>query len=118
MSSSIETDFKLSIKEGRLDDFKAFVTTMIEVTKLREPDTSVYEWYINEDGSECHLLETFKDSDAFMVHLGNVSHMFGTLFELATMTRAKIYGSPSAELQEALDPLGVQYFAHFNGVTR
>ena len=118
MLSHIVTDFELSIKEGKLDDFKAIVNTMTEMTDVNEPNTLVYEWYINEDGSECHLLETFKDSDAFMVHLGNVSHMLGTLFELATMTRAKIYGSPSAELQEALDPLGVQYFAHFNGVTR
>ena len=53
-----------------------------------------------------------------MIHLENVGHMFDTLFESATMTRAKIYGSPSAELQQALDPLGVQYFTHFNGVTR
>ena len=118
MSSCIVTDFQHSIKEGRLEEFKAFVNTMIEVTDVNEPNTLVYEWYINEDGSECHLLETFKDSDAFMVHLGNVSHMFDTLFGFATMIRAKIYGSPSVELQQALDPLGVQYFAHFNGVTR
>ena len=118
MSSCIVTDFQHSIKEGRLEEFKAFVNTMIEVTDVNEPNTLVYEWYINEDGSECHLLETFKDSDAFMVHLGNVGHMFDALFESATMTRAKIYGSPSAELKQALDPLGVQYFSHFNGVTR
>ena len=118
MSGYIVTNFELSIKEGKLDDFKTVVNTMIEMTDVNEPNTLVYEYYINEDCTECHLLETFKDSDAFMVHLGNVGHMFDTLFESATMTRAKIYGSPSAELQEALDPLGVQYFTHFNGVTR
>ena len=118
MSGYIRTDVELSIKEGKLDDFKALVNTMIKMTDVNEPNTLVYEYYINEDGTECHLLETFKDSDAFMVHLGNVSHMFDTLFESATMTRAKIYGSPSAELKQALDPLGVQYFSHFNGVTR
>ena len=75
MSSYIVTDFQLSIEEGKLEDFKAFVNTMIEITDANEPNTLVYEWYIHEDGNECHLLETFKDSDAFMVHLGNVSHM-------------------------------------------
>ena len=118
MSGYIRTDVELSIKEGKLDDFKALVNTMIKMTDVNEPNTLVYEWYISEDGSECHLLETFKDSDAFMVHLGNVSHMFDTLFESATMTRAKIYGSPSAELRQALDPLGVEYFAHLNGIER
>ena len=118
MSSHIVTDFQLSIKEGKLDDFKAIVNTMVEVTDVNEPNTLVYEYHINEDGTECHLLETFKDSDAFMVHLGNVGHMFDMLFESAALTRAKIFGSPSAELQQALDPLGVEYFAYFNGVTR
>ena len=118
MPSYIVTDFQLSIKEGKLEDFKSIVSTMVEIANLNEPNTLVYEWYINEDGSECHLLETFKDSDAFMAHLGNVGHMFETLFGFATMTRAKIYGSPSTELREALDPLGVEYFGHFNGVTR
>ena len=118
MSGYIVTDFQLSIKEGKLDDFKAIVSSMVEITNLNEPNTLVYEYHINEDGTECHLLETFKDSDAFMVHLGNVGHLFDTLFESATMTRAKIYGNPSAELQQALDPLGVEYFAHLNGSER
>jgi len=118
MPSYIVTDFQLSIKEGKLDDFKAIVNTMVEITDVNEPNTLVYEYHINEDGTECHLLETFKDSDAFMVHLGNVGHLFDTLFELATMTRAKIYGSPSAELQQALDPLGVEYFLHLDGIER
>jgi len=118
MSGYIVTDFQLFIKEGKLDDFKAIVNTMVEITNLNEPNTLVYEYHINEDDTECHLLETFKDSDAFMVHLGNVGHLFDTLFESATMTRAKIYGSPSAELHQALDPLGVEYFAHLNGIER
>ena len=118
MAGYIVTNFQLSIKDGKLEDFKSIVNTMVEITNLNEPNTLVYEYHINEDGTECHLLETFKDSDAFMVHLENVGHLFDTLFESATMTRAKIYGSPSAELQQALDPLGVEYFAHLNGIER
>ena len=63
MPTCIVTDFQLSIKEGQLEEFKAFVNTMIEVTDVNEPNTLGYEWYINEDGSECHLLETFKNSE-------------------------------------------------------
>ena len=119
MPTCIVTDFQLSIKEGQLEEFKAFVNTMIEVTDVNEPNTLGYEWYINEDGSECHLLETFNNSEAFMTHLGNVGHMFDTLSQFATMTRAKIYGSPSDELQQSLaSAYGVEYFGHFNGVTR
>ena len=83
MSNHIVTDFELSIKEGKLEDFTAVINTMIEITDTNEPDTLVYEYYINEDSSECHLLEAFKDSEAFMVHLRNVNHVFDTLFGFA-----------------------------------
>ena len=118
MSSSVVTDFQVSIKEGKIEDFKSIVNAMIEINDVNEPNTLGYEYYINEDDTECHLVETFKNSDAFMVHFGNVGQLFDTLFESATMTRAKIYGNPSAELQQALDPLGVEYFAHLNGIER
>ena len=118
MLGYIVTDFQLSIKEGKLENFKSIVNTMIEITDVSEPNTLVYEYYINEDGTECHLLETFKDSEAFMAHLANVGHLFDTLFESATMVRAKIFGNPSAELKQALDPLGVEYFSHLNGIER
>ena len=36
-------------------------------------------------------IETFKDSKAFMTHLGNFGHMFDTLFQFSTVTRAKKY---------------------------
>ncbi len=118
MSCYIMTDFQLFIKEGKLEEFKSLVNTMVEITNLNEPNTLVYEYHINEDGTECHLLETFRNSDAFMVHLENVGHLFDRLFESATMRRAKIYGSPSVELQQALDQLSVEYFAYLNGIER
>ncbi len=119
MSSTIRTNAEFSIQEGKVDDFKALVSTMIEMTDANEANTLTYEWYISEDGSKCHLTETFKDSDAFLVHLGNVSDKFDTLFALAPMTEFQIYGSPSAELQQTLDTLdGVQYYPYFDGVTR
>ena len=118
MSNRIATDFQLNIGDNQLEDFKAFVNKMIEKTALNEPNTLVYEWYINASGNECHLLEVFKDSEAFLAHLDKVGHMFDELFTYATMTRAKIYGAPSDELKQSLDPLGVEYFEHFSGITR
>ena len=118
MPSYIVTDFQLSIKEGKLENFKSIVNTMIEITEVNEPNTLVYEYHINEAGTECHLLETFKDSDAFMAHLANVGHLFDTLFESAIIARAKIFGSPSTELKQVLEPLGVEYFSYLNGIER
>ena len=114
----ITTDFQQSIKIGELEAFKKTVDSMIEVTARNEPDTLGYNWFINEEGTECHLLETFKDSEAFITHLNNVGPMFEELFESCTVTRAKVFGKPSDTLKELLTPLGVEYFSHFNGISR
>ncbi len=120
MSNYIRTDVEISIKEGMLDDFKALINKMIQNTDAKEPNALVYEWYISEDGRECHLLETFQDSDAFIVHLKNVSDFLGPLWDLSTLTGFKTFGNPSAELQQALAsfPEPIQYFPHSNGLTR
>jgi quinol monooxygenase YgiN len=114
----ITTDFQQSIKIGELETFKKTVNSMIEVTARNEPDTLGYNWFINEEGTECHLLETFKDSEAFITHLHNVGPMFPKLLESCTVTRAKIFGEPSDTLKELLVPFGVEYFSHFNGISR
>jgi len=120
MSNYIRTDVELSIKEGRLDDFKALISKMINNTAEKEPDALVYEWYVSEDGREGHLLETFTDSDAFILHLKNISPFLDPLWGVSTLTGFKTFGNPSPELQQALAsfPLGIQYFTHTNGLTR
>ena len=114
----VTTDFQQSIKIEELEAFKKTVNSMIEVTARNEPDTLSYNWFINEEGTECHLLETFKDSEAFITHLNNVGPMFPKLLESCTVTRAKIFGEPSDTLKELLVPFGVEYFSHFNGISR
>jgi quinol monooxygenase YgiN len=118
MTSYLRTDAELSIKEGKLDEFKELANPIIEKVDANEPNTLTYEWYLSEDGSKCYIVETFKDSDAVMAHLGNVGDMFGPLFEVAPLTGFKIYGSPSDGVRQTLEPFGAQFFEHFNGVTR
>ncbi|MAJ61534.1 MAG: hypothetical protein CBC48_17240 [bacterium TMED88] len=120
MSNYIRTDVAFSIKENVLDEFKNLIGKMVRNTESKEPDALVYEWYLSENGLECHLLETFKDSDAFMVHLDNLSVFLDQLWDLSTLTGFKTFGNPSAELQESLSsfPVPIQYFSHTDGLTR
>ncbi len=60
MSGYIVTDFQLFIKGGRLDDFKEIVSTMVDINKMNEPNTLVYEYHINEDGTELYLIQIFE----------------------------------------------------------
>ena len=65
----------------------------------------------------CSLYDVSSTKSTCLCNI-NFTKVFDTLFQFATMPRAKIYGSPSDELQESLDPLGVEYFAQLNGIKR
>ena len=119
MSNYIRTDVEITVKEGMLDEFRSLTGKMIQNTAAKEPDALVYEWYISEDGRESHLLETFKDSDAFLVHLENLTVFLDPLWELSTLTGFRTFGNPSSELREALAefPVPIQYYPHSDGMT-
>jgi quinol monooxygenase YgiN len=118
MTDYIRVNAKLSIKEGKLSEFKEKGNAAIEKVKANEPNMLSYEWYLSEDGSKCYIVEIYKNSDAIMAHMGNVGDLLGPFFELAPLTGLNIYGSPSDEVRQAFASFGAQYHEHFNGFTR
>jgi hypothetical protein len=118
MTDYLRADAELSIKEGMLEEFKVLANAVIEKVKANEPNTLSYELYLSKDGSQCHVAETYRDSDAVMAHLGNIGEILGSVLEVAPLTRFKLYGNPSDEVRQALEPLGTQFFDEFSGFAR
>jgi len=109
---------EIAIPEGKLDEFKRLAAEIIDEVEANEPDTLSYEWFISNDERKCYVIQRYRDSEAVLAHLGNIAHLSGRLHEVAPLTGLTIFGSPSAELREALDRVGPRVFEHWNGVTR
>ena len=118
MTEYLRIHAELSIPEGKIDEFKKMSNELVGMVEANEPNAFTYEWYISEDNSKCNVVETYKDSDAMMTHLGNVGEALGKLLEIAPLTGLMVYGSASAELRQALDPFGAQIFERWTGVSR
>jgi hypothetical protein len=73
---------------------------------------------MRDDESKCYVVQTYKDSDAVMAHLANIADLMGSFHEVAPLTGLMLFGSPSDELRQTLEPVGVKIFEHWNGVTR
>jgi hypothetical protein len=52
-----------------------------------------------------------------MAHLGNIGDQAGPLHDVAPLTGLMIFGSPSDELRQALEPVEPKIFEHWNGIT-
>ena len=116
--ADVEYLFELSIKEGKLAEFKEKAAGYTDAVRSGEPGTLEYQWWLSEDGSRCLLKEAFDSSESLLKHLENVGPALPDLLEIAPITRFEVFGDVSAEARAALEPLGAQHFGHLVGFER
>lgn len=119
MSDTVSWNLQVNVREGQLEDFRALMQEMVSATQANEPGTLAYEWFLNEDGSACHIYERYSDSAAVMTHLGAFDANFGARFlESVEPTALSVYGEPSADVRGVLDGFGAKYLGPFGGFAR
>jgi len=85
--------FRAKIKAGKEDEAVAAMTKMAEAVEKEEAGTIIYAVCRNqEEPLELIVLESYKDDDAFMAHMGsshvaNMRAAFGELFDGARVER-------------------------------
>ena len=55
----LEVHAHLKIRPGRLEGFKAQAAEIIRLTREKDAQTIRYDWFINEDGTECEVREVY-----------------------------------------------------------
>jgi quinol monooxygenase YgiN len=62
--NELQVTARIRIHDGKLDDFKNAAERC--VTSVREKDTGTlqYDWFFNDDETECVVRERYRDSDA------------------------------------------------------
>ena len=90
---------RFKIHEGKLEEFKRLSTQCMEIVRAKDTGTLQYDIYINDDQSECIVLERYRDSEALIEHS---AHIGGDLTEAILATGSvsgELLGEPSAELR-------------------
>ncbi len=119
MDNNVYWVIESAIKPGELDNLKALMKEMVEATKANEPNTLNYEWSISEDVKFCHIYERYVDSDATMIHVRTFNEKFVKRFiSVMTPTRQMVYGTPSAQVKEALSKVGAKFMIPADGFAR
>ena len=74
-----------------------------------------YDWFFSDDETRCEVREVYADSDAMLAHIANVGDVLGPMVELGGGLEVEVFGSPSAELAEALAPFNPTLYSRFQG---
>ena len=113
--STIMSVARFHIHAGRAEEFKALAAECVRLVRDRDPGTSLYEWFINGDETECVAIDRYSSSDAVFAHIGNVGATMRKLRKVSDVS-VELLGSPSSALLEALQFKSGEVFARLDGI--
>jgi nitrate reductase NapAB chaperone NapD len=82
----------------------------MEIVRTKDTGTLRYDIYLNDDQSECMVVERYRDSEALIEHMANLGELGGIL-STVSLVHGEVLGEPSAELRANLAESPVQLFA-------
>ena len=92
---------RVKLHEGKLDEFKRLSAQCMEIVRTKDPGTLQYDTYINDDQSECIVVERFTDSEALIEHGANLAHLMEAILATGSFS-GELLGEPSAEIRARL----------------
>ena len=99
--SRIMSVARFRIHPGKTSEFTALATECVRLVKQHDPGTALYEWFINDDRTECIAIDSYESSEAVLAHVRNVGPTMRKLRQLADVS-VDLLGSPSPKLLETL----------------
>jgi quinol monooxygenase YgiN len=101
-----EVTARLKVRDGELDGFKRQAAEMMRLTREKDTKTLRYDWFLNDDGTECEVHEGYVDADGLLQHAYNVADARDVLFRNhAYGHEMTLYGEPSPALAELIERL-------------
>jgi quinol monooxygenase YgiN len=106
---------RFRIHPGKATEFKALSAECVRIVREHEPETSLYDWFMNPDETECIAVDRYASSDAVLAHIRNVGPTMRKLRHLADIS-VELLGSPSDALIEALQFKSSAVFKRLDGL--
>jgi quinol monooxygenase YgiN len=88
--------------EGKLDEYKRLSARAMEIVRTKDTGTLQYDTYLNEDQSECVIVERYRDSEAALEHAANLADLSAEVLAIVSVVHGELLGEPSAELRAKL----------------
>jgi quinol monooxygenase YgiN len=92
---------RFRIHPGKLDEFRRHAAECLRIVREKDPGTTLYEWFLNADQTECIAIDCYASSEDVIAHARNVGPTMRRLRETADMT-VELLGDPSEHLLQTL----------------
>jgi quinol monooxygenase YgiN len=115
-NNKLEISAVMKIPKGKLEEFKELAAESIRLSKERDTGTLKYDIYISSDETECEIREEYKNSEAVLEHMVNLSEVQEKQFSDFPLVHVSVYGDPSPELLEAVKSFDINVWSFSQGL--
>ena len=105
----------IKIPKGKVELFKKFAAESIRLTRERDTGVLKQDWFISRDQTEGEIREEYKNSEAVLEHMVNMSDI-QELSRNFSWDHANVYGDPSPELLEATKGADIRVYSFSQGL--
>ena len=93
---------RFKFHEGKREQYLRLSEQALDLVRANEPGTLGYDLYLNDDQSECMVIERYRDSEAAMAHAANLGHLFEAVLATVSVIHGELLGELSPELRANL----------------
>lgn len=72
-NNQIQFRAEFIIEKGKTNEYKKLIHDMSRMVEANEPDTVVYEFYLNDEETKRTVHEGYSDSEAALVHANSTA---------------------------------------------
>ncbi len=99
--SKLEVSARMTVRKGKLEEFKRQAAECIRQTKEKDTQTLRYDWFLSDDETECEIREAYEGSEGLVEHRMHIGEALNKLFsDFADDHSVTVYGEPSSQLVE------------------
>ena len=111
---------EFSINRGKKEEFQKLAIDMGNIVRRSEPGTRKYEWFLNDKGNKCIVIESYSSSVTGIAHAKGeaVTKILPQILKIAKISRFEVCGNPSKELLEELADVNPSVYRFVGGFSR
>ena len=107
---------RFKFHEGKLEEFKRLSAQAMEIVRTKDTGTLQYDIYLNDDQSECMVIERYRDSEALIEHFENLGDLGAEILATVSVVHGEVLGEASAELRANLADSPVRFFTPYQSM--
>jgi quinol monooxygenase YgiN len=107
---------RFKFHEGKLEEFKRLSAQAMEIVRTKDTGTLQYDIYLNDDQTECMVIELYRDSEALIEHGEHLGDLSGAILATVSVVHGEVLGEASEELRAGLAGSPVQFFMHYQSM--